>query len=123
MRAALASTGLTDRSDQPWHHAFRRERQRLQIARAPAQEPRELLNLVAELPVTSVVALHNLNLAAMYCDQLVVFREGRVVAVGSPADTLTETLIADVYGARAEVTHPGPDDHPHIRFLGTVSGT
>ncbi|MEU6161473.1 ABC transporter ATP-binding protein [Streptomyces sp. NPDC047130] len=140
VRAALASTGLTDRADRPWHTLSGGERQRVQVARALAQEPRELLldeptnhldvqhqldllNLVAELPVTSVVALHDLNLAAMYCDQLVVLREGRVVAAGSPADTLTETLIADVYGVRAEVTRPGPTDRPHIRFLGTVTGT
>ncbi|MEV1064877.1 ABC transporter ATP-binding protein [Streptomyces sp. NPDC050263] len=140
VRTALERTGLTDRLDQPWHTLSGGERQRVQIARALAQEPRELLldeptnhldiqhqldllNLVAELPVTSVVALHDLNLAAMYCDQVVVLREGRVVAAGTPAATLTESLIADVYGVRATVTRPDPgDDRPFIRFLGTVAG-
>ncbi|MFJ8652628.1 ABC transporter ATP-binding protein [Streptomyces rochei] len=139
VRTALERTGLTDRADRFWHTLSGGERQRVQIARALAQEPRELLldeptnhldvqhqlellNLIAELPVTSVVALHDLNLAAMYCDQVVVLRQGRVVAAGPPGDTLTESLIADVYGVRAEVTRPGPDDRPHIRFLGTVAG-
>ncbi|MFE0981859.1 ABC transporter ATP-binding protein [Streptomyces rochei] len=138
VRTALERTGLTDRADRSWHTLSGGERQRVQIARALAQEPRELLldeptnhldvqhqlellNLIAELPVTSVVALHDLNLAAMYCDQVVVLRQGRVVAAGPPGDTLTESLIADVYGVRAEVTRPGPDDRPHIRFLGTVA--
>ncbi|WP_121749947.1 ABC transporter ATP-binding protein [Streptomyces sp. E2N166] len=138
VRTALERTGLTDRADQPWHTLSGGERQRVQIARALAQEPRELLldeptnhldiqhqldllNLIAELPVTSVVALHDLNLAAMYCDQVVVLRDGRVVAAGLPGDTLTEPLIADVYGVRAEVTRSGPADRPHIRFLGTVA--
>ncbi|NEA78272.1 ABC transporter ATP-binding protein [Actinospica acidiphila] len=138
VRRALERTGLTDRADQPWHTLSGGERQRVQIARALAQEPRELLldeptnhldihhqldllNLIVELPVTSVVALHDLNLAAMYCDQIVVLRGGRVVAAGTPGDTLTEPLIADVYGVRAEVTRPGPGDRPHIRFLGTVA--
>ncbi|MEV8296321.1 MULTISPECIES: ABC transporter ATP-binding protein [Streptomyces] len=138
VRTALERTGLTDRADRFWHTLSGGERQRVQIARALAQEPRELLldeptnhldvqhqlellNLIAELPVTSVVALHDLNLAAMYCDQVVVLRQGRVVAAGPPGDTLTESLIADVYGVRAEVTRPGPDDRPHIRFLGTVA--
>ncbi|WP_433545261.1 ABC transporter ATP-binding protein [Streptomyces sp. CA-294286] len=137
VRTALERTGLTDRADQPWHTLSGGERQRVQIARALAQEPRELLldeptnhldiqhqldllSLVAALPVTSIVALHDLNLAAMYCDQVVVLRQGRVVAAGSPAGTLTGSLIADVYGVRAEVTRPGPDDRPHIRFLGTA---
>ncbi|MBJ6617933.1 ABC transporter ATP-binding protein [Streptomyces sp. DHE17-7] len=138
VRTALERTGLTDHADRFWHTLSGGERQRVQIARALAQEPRELLldeptnhldvqhqlellNLIAELPVTSVVALHDLNLAAMYCDQVVVLRQGRVVAAGPPGDTLTESLIADVYGVRAEVTRPGSDDRPHIRFLGTVA--
>ncbi|MFF3850633.1 hypothetical protein [Streptomyces sp. NPDC002328] len=53
----------------------------------------------------------------MYCDRLVFLKKGRVVAVGSPQDVLTESLVADVYGVRAAVTRTGPDDRPHIRFL------
>ena len=52
----------------------------------------------------------------------VVRAVGLVVAAGHPGDTLTEPLIADVYGVRAEVTRSGPGDRPHIRFLGTVTG-
>jgi len=129
---ALLRTGLTDRAGQSWHSLSGGERQRTQIARALAQEPRELLldeptnhldiqhqldllDLVASLPVTTVIALHDLNLAAMYCDRLLVLRDGRAVAEGTPAEVLTTTLIQQVYGVRAEVTHdPG---HPVIRFL------
>ncbi|GAX54954.1 ABC transporter ATP-binding protein [Streptomyces olivochromogenes] len=139
VRTALERTDLTDKADRSWHTLSGGERQRVQIARALAQEPRELLldeptnhldiqhqldllALIAELRVTSVVALHDLNLAAMYCDRIVVLGQGRVVACGTPAETLTEALIADVYGVRATVTRTGegPGDHPHIRFLGTL---
>ncbi|MFJ7076935.1 ABC transporter ATP-binding protein [Streptomyces sp. NPDC098781] len=129
---ALERTGLADRAEQSWHTLSGGERQRTQIARALAQEPRELLldeptnhldiqhqldllDLVADLPVTTVIALHDLNLAAMYCDRLLVLREGRAIAEGTPAEVLTPTLIERVYGVRAEVTtDPG---HPVIRFL------
>ncbi|MFD5539492.1 ABC transporter ATP-binding protein [Streptomyces sp. NPDC127079] len=129
---ALARTGLTERAGQSWHTLSGGERQRTQIARALAQEPRELLldeptnhldiqhqldllALVASLRVTSIIALHDLNLAAMYCDRLLVLREGRAVAEGTPAEVLTPTLIEQVYGVRAEVGHdPG---YPVIRFL------
>ena len=53
--------------------------------------------------MTSVVALHDLNLAATYCDRVFVLDAGRVVAGGAPSQVLTEQLIADVYGVRAHV--------------------
>ncbi|MFF0162456.1 ABC transporter ATP-binding protein [Streptomyces sp. NPDC005263] len=137
VRAALDRTGLTERAGRLWHTLSGGERQRVQIARALAQEPRELLldeptnhldiqhqldllTLVTQLPVTTVIALHDLNLAAMYCDHLVVLNEGRVAAAGGPAEVLTEDLIAQVYGVRATVTPDAPGDRPHVRFLGTL---
>ena len=135
VQEALDRTGLTDRAGQSWHTLSGGERQRVQIARALAQQPRELLldeptnhldiqhqlellNLVTGLPVTTVVALHDLNLAAQYCDALLVLRDGRVVARGAPRDILTEELIAEVYGVRAAVTCP--EDRPYVRYLGTL---
>ncbi|BCL19039.1 hypothetical protein GCM10017668_08820 [Streptomyces tuirus] len=80
----------------------------------------DLLTLVTGLPVTTVVALHDLNLAAMYCDRVVVLSAGRVVAAGTPGDVLTAELVADVYGVRAAVGPDGPEGRPHVRFLGTL---
>ncbi|MEV7087045.1 ABC transporter ATP-binding protein [Streptomyces sp. NPDC093085] len=135
---ALERTGLTDRAGQSWHTLSGGERQRVQIARALAQAPRELLldeptnhldiqhqlellGLVAALPVTTVIALHDLNLAAMYCDEVVVLSRGRVVAGGTPGEVITEALIAEVYGVRAAVTRDeDAEGRPHVRFLGTV---
>ncbi|PVE12178.1 ABC transporter ATP-binding protein [Streptomyces scopuliridis] len=134
--AALERTGLRDHASQLWSTLSGGERQRVQIARALAQEPRELLldeptnhldiqhqldllNLVAELAVTSVVALHDLNLAAMFCDRIVMLQRGRVIAAGTPRQVLTEDRIADVYGVQVAVTEPGEDGRPHIRVLGT----
>ncbi|WP_374984748.1 ABC transporter ATP-binding protein [Streptomyces fradiae] len=138
VRDALERTGLAGHADRTWHTLSGGERQRAQIARALAQEPRELLldeptnhldiqhqhdllHLVRELEVTSVVALHDLNLAAMYCDHLVILRLGRVVAAGPPRQVLTEELIAAVYGVRAAVTEPDGDGRPHVRVLGTLA--
>lgn len=117
---AVAATGLAGMLDRSWHTLSGGERQRVQIARALAQEPQELLldeptnhldvrhqlellELVRQLPVTSVIALHDLSLAGMYCDRLVVLAAGRVVAAGAPGTVLTAELIADVYGVEAQV--------------------
>jgi iron complex transport system ATP-binding protein len=128
---ALAATDLLGMQDRLWHTLSGGERQRVQIARALAQKPTELLldeptnhldiahqleilALVRELDVTAVVALHDLNLAAMFCDHLVVLSAGEVVASGSPGDVLTEELVADVYGVRCEITDDS--EGPHVRF-------
>jgi iron complex transport system ATP-binding protein len=69
-----------------------------------------------------VVALHDLNLAATYCDHLVVLSEGRVVTCGEPAEVLTADLVAKVYRVDAEITPAGPAGRPHVRFRGTLPG-
>lgn len=129
--AALAATGLRDMTDRYWHMLSGGERQRVQIARALAQDPDhllldeptnhldiahqlEILALVRQLDVTTVVALHDLNLAAMFCDHVVVLSGGRIVASGTPAEVLTERLIGAVYGVRCRVSVE--DGLPHVRF-------
>jgi iron complex transport system ATP-binding protein len=104
------------------------ERQRLVIARALTQQPKamlldeptanldinhqvEILNLVRSLcleqSLTVVIALHDLNLAAQYCDWMVMLNGGTVYAEGTPFDILTVTNIKKVYGAEVYV-YPHP---------------
>ena len=93
------------------------ERQRVRLARALAQEPSvlvldepttfldirhemttfELLRDLRDEGTTVVLATHNLNLAARYADDLVLMRDGRLVARGAPADVLTAERVAAVY--------------------------
>ena len=130
---ALERVELTALAGRSWHTLSGGERQRVHIARALAQQPQELLldeptnhldvhhqldllGLVRRLRMTSVVALHDLNLAAMFCDRLVVLKDGAVVAAGTPTDVLTPELIAEVYRVRAVVTHLGPGGVPSVRF-------
>ncbi|MBM7517027.1 ABC transporter ATP-binding protein [Nocardioides nitrophenolicus] len=131
--AAADAVGIGHLLDRGWDALSGGERQRAQLARALAQEPRELLldeptnhldvahqlellTLVRRLPVTAVIALHDLNLAAQFCDLLLVLREGRVVAGGPPLEALTPELVAEVYDVRAQVV---ADAHgTWVRILG-----
>ncbi|MEV5411296.1 ABC transporter ATP-binding protein [Thermopolyspora sp. NPDC052614] len=107
------------------------EKQRVLIARALAQRPGTMvldeptnhldlrhqfdaLRLVRGLGVTTVVALHDLNLAAAFCDRICVMHGGEVVALGTPRQVLTPALLADVYRVEAEVTPHPETGIPHV---------
>ncbi|MGW5387050.1 ABC transporter ATP-binding protein [Nocardia sp. NPDC003963] len=128
---ALRATDLSGHAGRLWSTLSGGERQRAQIARALAQEPGELLldeptnhldiahqldilDLVTRLPLTTVVALHDLNLAAMFCDYILVLDRGAIAAHGTPAETLTEPLVRDVYGVHATITID--DGVPAVRY-------
>ncbi|MFJ7440759.1 ABC transporter ATP-binding protein [Methylorubrum thiocyanatum] len=130
---ALERVGLDARRDQPWETLSGGERQRAQIARALAQEPSELvldeptnhldvrhqldaLTLVRGLGVTSIVALHDLNLAALFCDEIAVLTEGRLVRSGTPEAVLNPEMIAEVFGVCAEVRVSALSGRPHIEY-------
>ncbi len=101
------------------------EKQRVQVARALAQrsylhlldEPTnhldiryqlEILSLVRELGHSTLAAIHDLNLAAQYCDRIYLMAAGRLVASGPPDTVLTPERIAESFGVRAyRWTHPG----------------
>lgn len=135
---ALGHTGMHEHRHRRWHTLSGGERQRVQIARALAQEPDEILldeptnhldiahqldilALVSELPITSYIALHDLNLAAMFCDRVVVLARGSIVAAGTPAEVITEDLVEHVYRVRASITlHDGVPSVSYRRALRAV---
>jgi len=67
--------------------------------------------------ITSIIALHDLNHAAMFCDALIVMQQGKIVAHGTPTDVLTEALLRDVFRVEARVTASPFHAGPHIHFL------
>jgi len=124
-------------ADQRWQTLSGGERQRTQLARALAQQPSlllldeptnhldlghqlDFLSTVRGLGVTTVAALHDLDLAAAYCDRLVVLHRGRVVARGTVFEVLTSDLLAEVYGVAATVTEHPVTRRPHVLWHGTT---
>ena len=115
---ALETAGVLALADRLLGTLSGGERQRVFIARALAQctpvmildEPTnhldiaaqiDLMELLSSLPLTVITALHDLNLAAAYCDELYVMAAGRVIAHGPTHDVLTPTTIGEVYGVAA----------------------
>jgi iron complex transport system ATP-binding protein len=109
------------------------ERQRVLVARALAQQPSllvmdeptnhldvrhqfEVLALPARLGITAVIALHDLNLAAHYCDIITVLHNGTQVAIGAPDAVLTAELMSKVYGVTAKVGFHSETGRPQVSY-------
>ncbi|MGE0006839.1 MAG: ABC transporter ATP-binding protein [Parvibaculaceae bacterium] len=129
---ALAAAGMAGKAEQVWTTLSGGERQRVHFARALAQQPRlmlldeptnhldihhqlALLRLVARLPVTVVIALHDLN-QAMGCDRLAVMEEGRIAACGAPEEIMTPVRLAAIFRVGARTLRDPADDAMQFRF-------
>lgn len=121
---ALTRVGMGGFADRDFGTLSGGEKQRVLLARALAQEARLLvldeptnhldvhfqlaiLELIDGLGLTTIAALHDLNLAAAYCDRVYVLSGGEVVASGTPDDVLTPELVGEVFGVHADrMRHP-----------------
>ncbi|WP_407699445.1 ABC transporter ATP-binding protein, partial [Streptomyces alkaliphilus] len=134
--ASLRDVGVEHLAEAPFSRLSGGEKQRVLIARALTQragtmildEPTnhldlrhqlDTLRLVRRLGVTAVVALHDLNLAAAFCDRICVLLAGRSVVVGPPGEVLTAELLARVYGVAAEVAEHPRTGVPQVTVLPT----
>jgi iron complex transport system ATP-binding protein len=100
------------------------EKQRVMIARALIQKPDVLLldeptnhldiahqlsilRYISNLDITVICSLHDLNLAAQYCDEVAIMRKGHLISQGKPNEVLTYELIKRVFAVNSTAdTHP-----------------
>jgi iron complex transport system ATP-binding protein len=71
----------------------------------------EIVSILAQLNrergLTVIVSTHDLNLAAGLCDQLVLLRDGRLLALGPTKDVLTAHVVHELYGVRVDISTHG----------------
>ncbi|EHS57817.1 ABC transporter ATP-binding protein [Paenibacillus sp. Aloe-11] len=131
---ALKRVGMDTQAEQSFATLSGGEKQRVLIARALAGQAKflmldeptnhldiryqlQILDLVKALQVTTLAALHDLNLAALYCDRMYVLQEGKVVASGITEDILQPSLLRSVFGVETEVCIHPKTGKPNITFL------
>jgi len=141
MEVALHSMRSTDTerlADRKFNELSGGERQRVIIARALAQEPQiilfdeptafldirhqiEFFDFIWELNqntgVTIVAVSHDINLAAQYCEEMVLLSKGRVFRMGRPDEVVTEDSIFQVYGKRVLLDLNPLTGRPRITLL------
>ena len=131
-------TATDELSGRPFNDLSGGEQQRVIVAMALAQEPEvllldepvvhldishqvEILELVKRLNrmrrLTVLATMHDLNLASLYFDRLVLLDCGRIVAQGPPSQVLEEGRIRRVFGAAVQVRSHPTHDRPHVVLL------
>lgn len=120
VEAALREVGMEEFRNRSFSSLSGGEKQRVMLARALAQETGclildeptnhldikyqlELMELVKTREVTVIAAIHDLNIAAMYCDYLYLLKDGKVVTHGEPKEVLTPENIKRVYEVNTTV--------------------
>ena len=123
-RRALHVVGMEDLAQRNFSSLSGGEQQRVILARALAQQTEcmildeptnhldikyqlQIMDIVKGLGLTVAAAIHDLNIAALYCDRLIAIKQGQVVGLGTPRELLTEEFIYDLYEVRSTVSiHP-----------------
>lgn len=117
---ALKTVGMEKLANRSFSTLSGGEQQRVILARALAQqtpclildEPTnhldithqlQLMKMVKNLNVTVISAIHDLNIAAAFCDRLYVLKNGKIVGNGTPEEVLTTEFIREVYQVETEL--------------------
>jgi iron complex transport system ATP-binding protein len=126
---AIEKVDLLDKVQQAFNSLSGGEKQRAMIARAILQSPElllmdeptnhldirhqiEVLELAKTMGISVLVSIHDLNLAATFCDRLILIDEGKLVAQGTPEEVLTESSLKQVFSVNTFI-----DPHPFTKKL------
>ena len=130
---ALKRLKLYDFIERPLSTLSGGEKQRVMVARALAQEPRllvldeptnhldvrqqlEIVSLIRDLPITIVTSLHDLNMAADTCDEILMLKNGEPLGFGKPKNILSEDIISKAFDVGVKRQLLSSSKSAHITF-------
>lgn len=117
---ALDKVGMLALKDRSLSSLSGGEKQRIVLARALVQETEclildeptnhldiryqlQFMSIAKELNVTVISAIHDLNIATMYCDKIFALKDGKIIGYGTPKEVITIEIIEHLYGVKSKV--------------------
>lgn len=133
---AIRKVGMESHINRSFSTLSGGEKQRIILARALAQQPQllildeptnhldikyqlQILSIVKSLGIGVLAALHDLSLAAMYCNKLYVLKDGNVITSGIPNKILTPKLVRDVYEIECDIKENSDTGYLAITYYPT----
>lgn len=130
---SLKKTDLIHIQNRSFYNLSGGEQQRVLLARALCQQTQvlildeptnhldikyqlHLLKSVKELGFTTIMALHDPNLAIMFCDQVCLLKEGKIALLGAPEDVLTTNTMASVFEVKSELIKYDTNEKPRVIY-------
>ena len=132
----LKKVGLDDYSHRSFSNLSGGEKQRALIARALVQntdflildEPTnhldigyqiQLMDLVKSMKITTLSAIHDMNIASMYCDYLIVMKDGKIKKFGNVEEVITSQTLKEIFGVNAYVGKNPINKKLQVSFMHT----
>lgn len=133
VKESLKKVDMEDFIDRNYNTLSGGEKQRIILARALAQETNclildeptnhldikyqlQFMSIAKNLDITVIAAIHDLNMASLFCDKIYAIDEGEIVEYGSPKEVIREDLIESLYDVSCKIIHDREDDSVNIIY-------
>lgn len=120
-RESLMKVGMSEYEDRSFLSLSGGEKQRILVARLLTQQAKfvildeptnhldigyqfQIMNILKCQDITVFSSIHDLNIAALYCDKIIAMKKGNILCCGTPEEVLTPELIQELFGIRAQIT-------------------
>ena len=137
VRQALKEVGMAGYEERSFLSLSGGEKQRTLVARALVQkapmiildEPTNHLDIGYQYQIMSILkkqnltvfsSVHDLNIAACYCDRIILMKAGKIVDVGTPEEMFVPDKIKYLFGVDTQITANSATGKPNIMFLPTT---
>ena len=131
---AIREVGMEGYEDRSFLSLSGGEKQRTLVARALVQQSKliildeptnhldigyqyQIMNILKAQDLTVFSSIHDMNIAACYCDKIIMMKEGHIIKVGTPEEVMVPDMIKGLFGVDTKITENPVTGKPNVIFL------